>query len=457
MLFLLACSTPEPVAEPPDVLIVVLDTLRADRTTLGGHRRFTTPQLTALAESGVRFADVTAPGSWTWPSHAALFTGEPPWSSGAHFAAKSQDAIDMGVNRLSVSPMRTDLPTLAERLGDAGWRTVALCENSFLDPVLGLTRGFGRTEVLRDGVIAAAEAELAKPGRLFLFVNLIAPHAPYRLASAPWSAAHAARLTRDGAPTWSLPYLAADAIDLTRGGGLRGWDLFARGELTIPPADMAMLLDLYDGEISRADAELRQIVKSWTGSGREGVVVVTSDHGEYFGEHGLLEHGRTVWKEVVDVPLVIAAPGRLPAGVAVTQPVQLQDVYPTVLELTGLSDPAWSLLDALAGTPRPGPIQAAEWPDVYKADVAPVYRTGWRLYRADGYSLVYAADGSRVELYADATDPRMTHDLANVHPAEAARLRAVADLAFAEAPTAAAAARLAPDSLEMLRQMGYVE
>jgi len=78
MFFLPGCEDPGPAPDPPDVLIVVLDTLRADRTSLGGHTRPTTPQLTALAESGVRFTDVTAPGSWTWPSHGSLFTGEPP-------------------------------------------------------------------------------------------------------------------------------------------------------------------------------------------------------------------------------------------------------------------------------------------------------------------------------------------------------------------------------------------
>ncbi len=168
----------------------------------------------------------------------------------------------------------------------------------------------------------------------------------------------------------------------------------------IPPEGIQLLLDLYDGEVARADAALRELVQAWTASGRQGVVVVTSDHGEYFGEHGLLEHGRTVWKEVVDVPLVLAAPGRFPAGATVTLPVQLQDVYPTVLELAGLANPTWSLVDALAGVPRPGAIQAAEWPD---------------------------------------DDPRMTHDLAGVLPGEVTRLHLRADAAFPEAPAAAGA------------------
>jgi len=128
-----------------------------------------------------------------------------------------------------------------------------------------------------------------------------------------------------------------------------------------------------------------------------------------------------------------------------------------VLELSGVADPPWSLVDALAGVPRPGPIQAAEWPDVYKADVAPVYRTGWRLYRDGGMALVYATDGSRAELYDVAQDPRMMEDIAATAPEEVARLRALADTAFPEAPPASAAGSLPPESVEMLRAMGYLE
>lgn len=472
VLLLVACSTPAPpgpqLAGPPspdspdearpDVLVVVIDTLRADRTFIGGNSRMAGSQLAALAASGVTYLDTTAPGSWTWPSHASLFTGEPPWVHGAHFSPDPSHAIAMDHNRLAMSPMRTDLPTLAERFGAAGYRTVALFENTFLDPALGLTRGFTRAEPHPKDLVPQALAAMQGDDPLFLFVNLMAPHAPYEVRPLPWVLPHRERMKEGRAPGWILPYLSPSGVDLTRGNELRGWDLYARGDLVIPPEDMAMLLDLYDGEVAAADHQLSQLVKGWGAAGRSGIVVATSDHGEYFGEHGLMEHGRTVWREVTHVPLVVVAPGRVPAGRVVNTPVQLQDVYPTVLELAGLMDPAWSLVDAMEGHPRPHPIQAEEWTDLYKANVAPVYRTGWRLYREGALALVYATDGTRTELYDVAADPRMATDLTATRVSDAQRLAAAARDAFpAYVSGPGVRADLSPESIQVLEAMGYLD
>ena len=258
-------------------------------------------------------------------------------------------------------------------------------------------------------------------------------------------------------PSGCSPGLGWGRSIFSRGAPYRGWDLYARGELGFPPEGLDLLRDLYDGEVRLADAQVADLVTSWHASGRSGIIVVTSDHGEYFGEHGLLEHGRTAWKEVVDVPLVMVAPGLLPAGRVVDAPVQLHDVYPTLLELARLDDPAWTLADALAGVPRPGPIAAAARVDRYKLEVASVYRTAWRLYRSGGFALVTATDGSRTELYDDAADPRWTTDIAASHPEQVERLVDAAREAF---PTHVATSSILPDltdgMIEELRAMGYV-
>lgn len=454
LVWLAACSEPPP--EPPDVLLVVIDTLRADHCSTYGYARRTTPQLDALAESGVLYTDTTAPSGWTWPSHASLFTGEPPWVNGAHFSSDPAHTIDLDKNRLAVSPLRRDLPTLAERFGQAGYRTAALYQNSFLHPVLGLTRGFSRNERHGDDIVTAVSEEMARPGRLFLFVNLTAPHSPYAWTPADWNAGHRAELDPATAPEWARPYLHDGSLDLAIGQRYRGFDLFARGELPLGEAGLGLVRDLYDGEVVKADRQVNQLVRAWKAAGRSGVVVVTSDHGEYLGEHGLLEHGRTVWSQLTHVPLVVVAPGRLPAGKVVDSPVQLQDVYPTLLSLAGLDHPAWSLVDAADGHPRPGPILAEEWADLYKADVGPPYTTGWTLYREGDRALVSARDGSVRQLYDVRADPQMAHDLASGAPDEVARLAGAAATAFPESESGSASGNLPDDAKQVLIQMGYL-
>ena len=119
----------------PDVLLVVLDTVRADRLSAYGHERPTDLYLSALAEaSGVLFEGVTAPAPWTWPSHASLFTGEVPWVHGAHLALLESEDERFHHAGINATRMREDLPTLAERFSEAGYRTVSLSANQWLAP-----------------------------------------------------------------------------------------------------------------------------------------------------------------------------------------------------------------------------------------------------------------------------------------------------------------------------------
>jgi arylsulfatase A-like enzyme len=167
----------------PDILFVILDTLRADQVSSYGYHRPTTPQLDAVAAAGVLFEDVTAPAPWTWPSHASIFTGEPPWIHGAHGAPyhesekQAGDANPVAYGGIQVTQMREELPTLAERLEAGGYYSAAIATNNWLDEKLGLTRGFSRVQIFdRDaGVIGAAREQIDQsPDRpLFLFVNLL--------------------------------------------------------------------------------------------------------------------------------------------------------------------------------------------------------------------------------------------------------------------------------------------
>ncbi|MFZ5477455.1 MAG: sulfatase [Myxococcota bacterium] len=403
--------------ERPDVLLVVLDTLRADAVSSYGNARPTTPQLDALAAAGVRFADATAPAPWTWPSHASLFTGLMPWEHGAQ-AASASGEVQLKGTPYAMTPMDPAVPTLAERLTSAGYRTVAVVGNPFLAPELGLVRGFGevRNDTRDTAVVAAAlEAMRERDDPLFLFVNLVTTHGPHLATPAPWARARLEELAPERAQAWSLPYLTVSppGLQLAARAGSRGLTAsqrYALGELEIPPDGLRLLRDLYDGEALLADFLLHTLVTAWEARGGD-VVAVTSDHGEYFGEHHQLSHGRTLYREVLAVPLVIAAPGRLPAGAVVEEPVQLQDLYPTLLELAGLSPPplahAYSLVPVAGGATRPGRVLAAATPSRFWAEEGGAWSRSFRLCR-EGADVEIVDDLGAVERFDLATDPGMT-------------------------------------------------
>jgi arylsulfatase A-like enzyme len=457
-LLALACGR---VEAPRDVLLVVLDTVRADRTSTYGHVRPTSIQMDALARAGVVFEDVTAPAPWTYPSHASLFTGEPPWVHGAHMMLERPELVFGGV---AVSRMRSDLPTLAERFAAAGYRTVALSANPWLQPGLGLERGFETVEVFEydGGAIDAAARELGRddPRPLFLFVNLLSAHSPFHEGPGEWALADPDFLQAESAPEWVRPYLTTGApgVNLAvsaQEGAPAGVTLYAAGELAIPPADMQKLLDLYDAGVRTADWGFGRVLESFVAHRPNGVVAVTSDHGEGFGEHGMLDHRASVYAEVLRVPLVIAAPGTLPAGVRVRTPVGLQDTGATLLDLAGVETGPRSLAPLVRGAPRNEPILAAAWPDVAWAIAAGGrHERIWRLYRMGSEALVWS-DAGEVELYDLAADPGMRSDLAAARPERAAALRELAARAFPEKDARGEALAVPEDTLERLRQLGY--
>ena len=473
--FLIGCefpsgssSAPEP-SEPvrPDVLLVVLDTVRADKLSTYGYRNPTSPQLDAVAAAGVVFEDVTAPGSWTWSSHASLFTGLEPWEHGAHISM-SEQGVDTKNGNWGLLALRPDVDTLSKRFSDAGYRTVSLAANRFLDPALGLTRDFDIAEVMKDDLLPSRAAEIINDPSdqrpLFLFVNILVAHAPWEVFPAPWSKRYEERLRQpDSAPAWSGPFLMDKTvgIDLLRSseeGGLSGHKQLLTGALEIPDSDMPMLEDLYTGGVTAADFLLNKILEPWTASRPTGIVAVTSDHGEYLGEHGLWDHGLTVFTEVVDVPLVIAAPGRLPKGMRVSTPVQMHDAYGTLLDLAGLPfDDRVSLVPVTKGAPRPGPIVSKAWASRSWSDsVGGIFQHDWSLYRDGNWALVQSTGGAQ-RLFNLDSDRGMTTDLSASEPAQLKRLIEAASTAFVDAPTTTSDVELSPEVVEELRALGYLD
>jgi arylsulfatase A-like enzyme len=347
-------SRPRTATPRPDFAIFLADTFRADNlAALGGDPRIA-PHMNAFAKAGANFTASLAPASWTLPSQASLLTSLPPLEHGATFELVTLDERYL---------------TLPEVLHNAGWRTVAVTEGGFVVPSFGLDQGFERFIVCRTGhldeSLAALEAELAHDdGRpLFLYFQTFRAHSDYR-------ATPAARAALPELFTLSKSALLAgadDPWDFRAMMGLVESDLDDPGFLApegrnghLEPRALAhptlpRFLPLYRGGAFDTDAGFGTFLELLDQAGlTDANVVLTSDHGEAFGEHEVFGHANNVFVETLHIPLVLSLPDhRLSASLET--PASLIDLGPTFLELADLSvPPAWqglSLLPALAGEP----------------------------------------------------------------------------------------------------------
>ncbi|HJQ84480.1 MAG TPA: sulfatase [Candidatus Binatia bacterium] len=293
----------------PDVVLVVLDTVRADHLSLYGYPRPTMPKLEAFAADAVVYRNAIAPDTWTPPSHASLFTGLAPSDHGVRYA---RDRPGGGVYALAGS-----VPTLAERLSQAGYRTAGFAGNdAYLDPLFGLDRGFARYRHVgleRAGKLVPVVSAWLRRRRgrsVFLFLNVMDAHEPYD-PPPPYDRLFPGRLDRP----------------VGRHIGTR-----------VPDADEAAhYVSQYDGELRYVDDGLAEIFAALRATDRyeNALIVVTADHGELLGDGGRWGHGGEPVRALVHVPLIVKYPGGARRGVE-EQPVSLVDVAPTILAVLGL-------------------------------------------------------------------------------------------------------------------------
>jgi len=324
---------------PRNLIVVVIDTLRKDRVSAYGYERQTTPFLDQLANEGAR-ADGVSPTPWTKAATATLLTGLHPLR---HQTFSESDVIP------------TEVSTLAEDLAAVGFDTLGISSNGWVSRAWGFERGFrdfvsvwrlgyGKfpTSVEVNKELIPRLASLREP--YFLYVHYLDPHMPY---SPPFG--------WDGRP---LP------PELARHVPFRPEDFKVRGVLRPLPDKLVIASELYDGEVRANDESLRQLFGDLSARGLldRTLSVVTSDHGEEFGEHGRVGHGQALYEESVAVPLVLHAPGAVKPNPQAGE-MGLEDVVPTVLDLLGVSPrkvaararfDGISMADALrAGEPLP--------------------------------------------------------------------------------------------------------
>lgn len=406
-------AEPEGGAEAPgekpaaNVLLITLDTLRADRIGCYGSTTARTPAMDALAAGGVRFEQALCQVPLTLPSHVSLLTGTYP-------------AVN-GVRANGVLLADADVPTLAERFKSAGYRTGAFVGAFVLDARFGLDRGFDHYdddlrdvravsgEALERGGDRVCDAALAwldeqSPGPFFAWVHLYDPHAPY-------------------APP--EPYRS----------------------------DFA---DPYDGEIAFADAQIERLL-AWLKKKKlrdRTLIVVAGDHGEAFGEHGETQHGYFVYQPTMHVPLILALPSVIPAAKVVDGPVGLIDLFPTLMELMRWEAPETLEGRSLVEAWRSG--RAAGRP-VYGECEAPRLNYGWAALRSLTTAEWKYIEAPTAELYDRDADPGETHNVLADHAAEAARLRKeLQSFVAAMKPRFSETTTLDSDARRRLESLGYV-
>jgi arylsulfatase A-like enzyme len=406
-------ALPDATAGAPNILLLVLDTVRALSLSAYGYTRSTTPNLAALAARGVRFDRAVATAPWTLPTHASLFTGRYPHEMSAGWSV----------------PLDNTFPTLAERLTTLGYSTGGFAANlRYCSYEFGVTRGFGYyrdydvsiSEMWRSSLLTSTLGlwivqrlgGYSAPGRLwadrmnerlitwldndklrdpkrpfFAFVNYYDAHGPYE-------------------PPAPFDTLFSGKEPPTRDSGSRD---FTREEVL-------GLIDAYDASIAYLDRELGALFDALQQRGllENTIIIVTSDHGEEFNEHGQMNHGNTLYMPSLHVPLIIA--GRdIPRGVSVMEPVTLRDVPATILDIVQAGPNVTLPGGSLAPLWRPpsdslgaaGSASAVYGEVDYARNLPssiPVSQGSMKSVVVEGHHLIRAANGGE-EMYDVINDP----------------------------------------------------
>ncbi len=403
-------------AAQPNLVLITIDTVRADRMGFLGSKRGLTPNLDDLAREGVVFQNAYAQAPLTPTSHATILTGTFPQFHGV---------ADFGL------PISSKATTIAEFLSARGYRTAAFVGSIVLDPISGLAPGFDRgfqhydagfrlrklpldnryeTVERRAGeVVARAVAWLQKNSNrpFFLWVHLYDPHDPY-----------------DPPAPFSRRFAAAP----------------------------------YDGEIAYTDSAIGKLLQALKLHNlyNNSLIAVMGDHGEALGDHGETSHGVFLYDETIRVPLLFMLPGQRSEGKTVAAPVELVDFAPTALAILGLG-PAPSMQGASLVGLIEGKSWARQW--AYSETDYPKRAFGWSplaALRSGKYLFIRAP---RSELYDLSVDPKAKKDLAEKNSAMAAHLRDELEslrTQYGGQATPPRAVSLSPEELEKLRSLGYV-
>ncbi|MDD5556691.1 MAG: sulfatase [bacterium] len=404
------CGRPVPPATPTptgrNVVLITIDTLRADHLSGYGYHRKTSPFLDSLAARGTLFNNAWATSSWTPPSMASIFTGLSPRSHGV-----IHGQMDAARRRVMEQQMLVaDFPVIAAHLAENGYTAFGISTNLHMTEANGFDRGFRRFANLGFSRAPAANRafeemlpEIRRSRPYFLWIHYFDPHDPY-FPCRPWITAYNPDKTSYRKYSHRTMKKLREMLD----------------EIRSDPAAPQALRDLYDSEINYTDDHIRALVEALPDSDNT-LFIVTSDHGEEFLERGELGHGSSLFEEQVRVPLIIAPAGGAPAARTVEQPVSIMDIFPSICEAAGVAPPAGlqgrSLLPLTAGGPED--MDRAVFAELSRARAArqqeAIRRGDWKFVRRGG-------GGERRALYNLARDPGEQRNLIGEEPERARSL-----------------------------------
>jgi len=449
---------------PPNILLITIDTLRPDRIGAYGNEFARTPNLDRLARKGTLFLNASSVSAWTLPSMATIMTSTYPARHGAYWVDRAIDP---------------DLPTLAETLSEAGYTTAGVHGHLLVSSLYGFDKGFDHLtelgvdlsdedaawesalgwregEPTSDQITSAAldwlEESPSEP--FFLWVHYFDPHLPYK-----------------------PPDSFRDAFDdyppdrITLNG--RPPQKYFRRKNPMPEEMRRRILGLYDGEIFAADRAIGDLLAAYDRAFEsEPIIVITSDHGEEFKEHGRLSHTKTLYEELVRIPLMVAGP-QIPSRSLVTSPAQNADIFPALLSLVPIEG-----VEGLQGVPlifndddgSPRQLHLSETRNRSWSDSAGTTATGagplfLRSVREGPWKMIFSLLDDGGELYYLPDDPTEQENVADLHADVVERLTRIYEESAAPGKPFMAdgmssggeSFQLNQGQIERLRALGYIE